>query len=131
MTQQPVELILLRQWASYMAMPIWIADSDENVLYYNEPAEVILGRRFDEAGELKLEEVPEVLKLTAEDGSPLAAADFPPLIALRNRRPAHRLVRGVGLDGVSRTVEVTAFPIEGQGERHLGAVAVFWEVSDD
>ena len=38
MTQQPIELILLRQWASYMAMPIWIADSDENVLYYNEPA---------------------------------------------------------------------------------------------
>ena len=131
MTQQPIELILLRQWASYMAMPIWIADSDENVLYYNEPAEVILGSRFDEAGEAPLEDVSETLKLTAEDGSPLPANAFPPVIALRERRPAHRLVHGVGLDGVPRSVEVTAFPIQGQGGRHLGAVAVFWEVHDE
>jgi hypothetical protein len=32
-----------------------------------------------------------------------------------------------GLDGAWRTIEVTAFPIEGQAERHLGAVALFWE----
>jgi hypothetical protein len=32
-----------------------------------------------------------------------------------------------GLDGVPRRIAVTAFPLEGQGERHLGAVAIFWE----
>jgi hypothetical protein len=32
-----------------------------------------------------------------------------------------------GLDGEWRNLEVTAFPIEGVGKRHLGAVAIFWE----
>jgi hypothetical protein len=31
------------------------------------------------------------------------------------------------LDGIKRRIEVTAFPIEGQGGRHLGAVAILWE----
>ncbi len=130
MAQKEIELILLRQWASYMAMPVWIADSDENLLYYNEPAEVILGRRFDEARGLTLEEIHAYAQLTTEEGSSLPLEAFPPVIALRDRRPAHRLVRGVMLDGVSRTVEVTAFPLEGQGGRHLGAVAIFWEVDN-
>ena len=52
MPQQPLELILLRQCASHLAMPIWIMGPDGNLLFYNEPAEPILGRRFDEAGEL-------------------------------------------------------------------------------
>ncbi len=128
MAQKEIELILLRQWASYMAMPIWIADSDENLLYYNEPAEVLLGRRFDEAGELRLEELPTYFRLSTEEGSPLALDAFPPAIALRERRPAHLRVRYRGLDRVWRTVEVTAFPLEGQGGRNLGAVAIFWEV---
>jgi len=33
-----------------------------------------------------------------------------------------------GLDGVRRLIEVTAFPISGQAERYLGALAIFWEV---
>jgi hypothetical protein len=33
-------------------------------------------------------------------------------------------------DGVWRKIEVTAFPVEGQGGRHLGAVAIFWEAHD-
>jgi PAS domain-containing protein len=131
MPQVPIELILLRQWASYMAMPIWIADSDENLLYYNEPAEILLGRRFDEAGELMLEEVPRYLKLSTEEGAPLALHEFPPAIALRERRPAHRRVRYRGLDRIWRTVEFTAFPVEGQGGHHLGAVAIFWEAQGE
>ena len=31
------------------------------------------------------------------------------------------------LDGKHRELDVTAFPIEGQGGRHLGAFAAFWE----
>ncbi len=128
MPQMPIELILLRQWASYMAMPVWIADSDENLLYYNEPAEVILGLRFDEDPGLPLEESPAYFQLTTEEGSSLPLEAFPPAIALRDHRPAHLRLRGRGGDGIWRTVEVTAFPVEGQGGRHLGAVAVFWEV---
>ncbi len=130
MPQMPIELILLRQWASYMAMPMWVAGTDENLLFYNEPAEALLGRRFDEAGEMPLGELPGMFQISREDGSPLPLEVFPLAVALRDRQPAHSPVRYMALDGVWRTVEVTAFPVEGQGGRHLGAVAIFWEAHD-
>jgi PAS domain-containing protein len=127
MTQQPVELILIRQWASYLAMPIFLVDGDGNLVYYNEPAEALLGRRYDEAGEMPLAELDRIFHTTAEDGSPLAAEDLPLGIALMQGRPAHGRLRFKGLDAIWRLIEVTAFPVEGQGGRQLGAVAIFWE----
>jgi len=127
----PIELILMRHCASHLAMPMFVAGSDENLLFYNEPAEALLGRRYDEAGEMPLEELPTMFQLTGEDGSPLPLDVFPLSIALRQRRPAHRRLRYRALDGVWRRVEITAFPLEGQGGRHLGAVAIFWEAEGE
>ncbi|MBW2374226.1 MAG: PAS domain-containing protein, partial [Deltaproteobacteria bacterium] len=39
-----VELILLRQLASQLAMPIIVVDPRGDLLYFNEAAEAILGR---------------------------------------------------------------------------------------
>jgi hypothetical protein len=36
-------------------------------------------------------------------------------------------VRFHSLDGVDHVIEVTAFPLEGHGGRHIGAVAIFWD----
>jgi PAS domain-containing protein len=130
MSQKEIELILLRQCASHLAMPVWLMGENGDLLYYNEPAEPILGRRFDEAGEMPGEELAAMFQTTAEDGSALATDDLPINIALRERRPAHRWMRIRGLDAVWRKIEITAFPIEGQGGRHLGAVAIFWEAYD-
>lgn len=127
MPQEPLELILLRQCASHLAMPIWLMASDGTLLYYNEPAEAVLGRRFDEAGEMPAEELAAMFQTTAEDGSALDADDLPINVALQQRRPAHLPMRICGLDGVWRSIEVTALPIEGQKGRHLGAMAIFWE----
>ena len=41
--------------------------------------------------------------------------------------PAHRSFWIRGLDGQLRKIEVTAFPLVGQAERFLGAIAIFWE----
>jgi hypothetical protein len=49
-------------------------------------------------------------------------------MALSKRKPAHRPIRFQGLDGVWRSVEVTALPLEGQDGRFLGVLATFWEV---
>ena len=127
MSQKAVELILMRQLASYLAMPIFLVDPAGRLLYYNEPAETVLGRRFDETGEMPLEAWPSLFKLTAEDGSPLPTEARPLVIALQNQRASHCACRIQGLDGVSRRIEASAFPLEGQGGRHLGAVAIFWE----
>ncbi len=127
MPQREVELILMRQWASYLAMPIFMVGSNGSLLFYNEAAEKLLGRPWEEAGQMTLEELPSMFQLQNVDRSTLIPDQFPLHVALRQRHPAHLRIRYRALNGVWRTVEVTAFPLEGQGGRHLGAVAIFWE----
>ncbi len=129
MAQHPIELILLKQWATHIAMPVWIMDVEGNLVFYNEPAEGLLGKRFDEAGELHADELADLFVTTGVDGAPIANKELPVVVALTEHHPAHAELRIQTLDGESRQIEVTAIPIEGQGERHLGAFAVFWEVS--
>jgi PAS domain-containing protein len=127
MAQKAVELILMRQLASYLAVPIFLVDPEGNLLYYNEPAEQLLGRRYDETGELPIAEFSTAFTPTAEDGSPIAGEELPLSLALEKWHPAHRVLAIRGFDGVVRRIAVTAFPLEGQGRRRLGAVAIFWE----
>src|SRR5262249_29973338 len=128
MPQKPVELILLRQLASHLSIPMFVIDAEGTLLFYNEPAEGMLGRRFDEAGEMRLAAWSTMFQPTAETGNRPPPERLPLVIALRERRHVHRVIRITGLDGVRKMIEVTAFPIEGQGGRHLGAVAAFWNV---
>jgi len=127
MAQKPVEIILMRQLASYLAMPIFVVDPAGRLLYYNESAELLLGRRYEDTGEMPLEEWSVIFTPTAEDGSLIPPEALPLVIALEKHRAAHRAFWIRGLDGVRRRIEVTAFPLEGQGRRRLGAVAIFWE----
>jgi PAS domain-containing protein len=127
MAQKAVELILMRQLASYLVMPVFLVDPDGQLLYYNEPAERLLGRRYDETGEMPLAEWSTAFCPTAEDGSPLPSDALPLVGAVRKRQAGHRILWIRGLDGVARRIAVTAFPLEGQGGRHLGAVALLWE----
>jgi PAS domain-containing protein len=127
--QKPVELILLRQWASYLSTPIFVVGADGALVYYNEPAETLLGRTFDEAGEMPIQELAEIFEITDETGAPMKLTDFPLGVASQEHRPAHGRVRYRALDGPWRLVDVTALPIEGHDEQHLGAVAIFWEAN--
>lgn len=129
MPQKELELILFRQCASHLSIPIFIADAHGNLLFYNEPAELLLGRRFSEAGEMPLKQMSAIFQTTTEEGVPLLPEALPLGISLKERRPAHGRIRFRALDGVWKTIEVTAFPVEGQQGRHLGAVAIFWEVN--
>lgn len=126
MPQQPIEMIMMRQLASYLSIPTFVVDAEGTLLFYNEPAEPLLGRRFDEAGEMRLEVWSTIFLPTDEYGAPLSPDAVPLAIALRERRPVHRIIGFTGLDGVKNLIELTAFPLEGQGDRHLGAVAMFW-----
>lgn len=128
MPQREIEVILTRQLASYLTLPIFIVDPDGTLIFYNEPAEAVLGNRFEETGEMPASEWASAY--SAADGSdrPMAEEELPLMIALRERHPAHGRLTIRGRDNVQRHIEVTAFPLAGQGGRHLGAVAIFWEV---
>ena len=129
MSQKEIEVILARQLASYLAMPIFIVDPHGALIFYNEPAERILGRRFEETGEMPVDEWSTIFKPTDAEGAPLMPETLPLVIALTQRRPAHRDFWIRGLDSVLRHIEVTAFPLIGQAERYLGGIAIFWEVN--
>ncbi len=130
MAQKEIEVILTRQLASYLAMPIIIVDSSRTLLFYNEPAERILGMRFEETGEVPADEWMATTLVTDEGGTPLAPEMRPLMIAVTERRPTHGDMWFQGLDHVRRHIEITAFPLIGQAERHLGAMAIFWEVKE-
>ncbi len=127
MAHHPIEIILLKQWASYIAVPMWIQDSEGNLIYYNEAAEGLLGRRFDDSGEIHVTQVADVFETTDLDGHPIPSEELPIAIALMQRMPAHLPVRFRAFDGPWREIEVTAIPVEGQEGRHLGVLAAFWE----
>jgi PAS domain-containing protein len=128
MPQREIEIILARQLASYLATPIFIVDPQGTLAFYNEPAEAILGCRFEETGEMKAGEWSTLFKPVDANGDPLKPDDLPLVIALKEQRASHRSFSISGLDGVLRHIQVTAFPLMGQAHRFLGAVAIFWEV---
>jgi len=127
MAQHAIELILMRQLATCLAMPVFLVDPKGTLLYFNEPAEAILGQRFDEAGEMPAEHWSTIFKPTNESGGPMSAESLPLMIALTECRPAHGGFWILGLDRAVRHIEVTAFPLIGIAGRFVGAVAIFWE----
>lgn len=128
MSQHEIEIILARHLAEHLAMPIFIVDPDGNLLFYNEPAEVILGYHYDETGTMPVDEWSSIFQPVDPDGEPLPAQDLPLVIAMERKHPAHKDFWIRGLDGNLRKLEVTAFPLVGQADRFLGAMAIFWEV---
>ena len=128
MSQHEIEIILCRHFASHLQTPVFLVDPEGNLLYYNEPAEPILGRRFSETGAMSVEEWSTAFKATDEDDIPLKPDELPLSIALTERRPANKKFWIVGLDNVRRYIETTGLPIIGQSGGFLGAVAFFWEL---
>jgi PAS domain-containing protein len=124
--QQEVELILARQLAGGLAVPILLIDARGDWLYFNEPAELLLGRRFDEIDALPLEARTAVLSPRDEDGRPMAAEELPGVRALRERRPVHGVLYIHGLDGVVRQIQATALPLESARGHLLGSLVVLW-----
>ena len=124
----PIEIILTRQLAEYLSVPLFLVDPKGDLLFYNEPAEALLGRRFEETGGMPAEQWSSAFKPVDDRGQPIAPADLPLMITLATRLPAHKRFRIVGHDGVSRRIEVTAIPIAGLTGAFLGAAALFWEL---
>jgi PAS domain-containing protein len=124
---RPVELLLMRQLASYLTTAIFLMGPDGSLLFFNELAEGLLGRRFDEADEMSAEEWSELLQPTGEAGEPIALEERPVIIALRRQLPAHRRFWIRGFDQARHDIEGIAFPLVDNEGRQLGAVGIFWE----
>ena len=124
---KPIQIILARQLASILSMPILIVDTDARLVYYNEPAEAILGQRFDETGEIAADTWSTLFAIEDEERRPIAQEDRPTMLALSERRPFSRTVWMRCGNREWRHISITAFPLIGEAGQFLGAQMIFWE----
>lgn len=127
MSQQEIEVILSRHLSEYLAMPIFIVNPNGDLIFYNEPAEAILGTRYAETGIMPASEWSTIFHPMDSEGRPIAPEELPLMIAITQRHPAHKSFWIRGVDGNMRAIEVTALPLIGQAGRFLGGIAIFWE----
>ncbi len=124
----PIQIILTRQLAGYLSVPVFLVDPKGDLLFYNEPAEAILGRRFDETGAMRAAVWSSVFTPVDDHGQPIPPQDLPLMKTLAQQRPAYKRFYIRGLNGSRRQIEVAAIPIQGLKGEFLGAAALFWEI---
>lgn len=127
MAQQSIELILFRQLATGLAVPVFLVDAAGDLVYLNEAAERLLGVRLDDVDQMPFGEWTTAFRPRTSGGASAQVEDLPLVKAINERQPAHGPLVITGSDGVERTIEITAFPLEGGRGRLIGAVAMFWE----
>jgi PAS domain-containing protein len=128
--QKNLALILARQFAATLAMPMFVADADGRLVFYNESAEQLLGRTFAETGEISAREWTTMLGPETLEGEPFEFEARPTGITIIQRRPAHDRFRVTGFDGRRRVISVTTLPLFAREDEFLGMVSIFWEQPD-
>ena len=126
----PIELILSRQLAECLDMPVFLTDTVGNLLFYNEPAEDILGKRYEDTGEMAVDEWGTVFKNKDDGGNPIPSEELPLVKTLLNRLPYHKTFWIESLQGKPEKISVTSYPIIGRAGKFRGAVAIFWEAKE-
>jgi PAS domain-containing protein len=124
--QKHLTLILAREFASNLATPTLIADARGYLVFYNEAAEGVIGRRFGEVGEMPFDDWAGAFEARTLASEPIPPEQRPPWIALDERRASHLRYMVTSTDGVEREIEVTAFPLFAHDEEFVGIVVIFW-----
>ncbi|MFD2200988.1 PAS domain-containing protein [Shivajiella indica] len=130
MAAHEIEIILNRQLADCLSIPVFITDIAGNLIFYNEPAEDILGSRFGDTGEMKVEVWSTIFKPLDEQKKPLAPEGLPLVQTLSDQLPHHKTFWIESLKGKIEKISVTSYPIIGRMGKFLGAVAIFWETKE-
>src|SRR5512134_1191155 len=127
-TAKPIQIILARQLASCVAMPILIVDAEGTLIFYNEPAEAILNQRFEETGAIPADEWNRLVAVVDEDRNPLLPEDRPMRVARLRRQPVSRTIWTRTANSEWRHLQVTAVPLVCEGRHLLGVMSIFWEI---
>ena len=131
MAAYEIEIILNRQLADCLSIPVFITDTAGNLIFYNEPAEEVLGKRFEETGEMPVEEWSTVFKPLDEKGNPLAPEELPLVKTLKDEFPYHKSFIIESLKGQLQNISVTSYPIISRTGKFIGAVAIFWKKKNE
>jgi PAS domain S-box-containing protein len=123
--QKPIELILARNLMSSLSTPAFLVDEDGVLVFYNDAAAALLGKRFEEAGRMTPEEWSTAWGPFDPEGRQIPMEELPLTIALREGRASHARFRIRSMDGREHPIEASALPILALGGRR-GAMVFFW-----
>ena len=126
-----IEIILSRQLADSLAIPVFITDIAGNLIFYNPPAEDILGERFEETGEMPVDVWSVIFKPVDEFDNPILPEELPLVKTLKNRLPYHRNFWIKSLHERPEKIALTSYPIISRENEFLGAVAIFWKIIEN
>ncbi len=127
--QKPIELILARNLISSLSTPAFLVDEGGVLIFYNEAAGTLLGKRFEEIGKVGPEQWGTMFGPVDEAGTPIPYDELPLVLTIREGRPAHSEMRIRSADGAEHVIEVSALPIvTPHGSR--GGIAFFWPTNE-
>jgi PAS domain-containing protein len=124
--QKPLELILARNLLTSISTPSFLVDGHGTLVFYNEAAAAVLGRSFEELGQMTVDEWTEEFGPLAGDGEALAFDELSLTKAIRDGRPAHGNFRIRTAHRSEQPIEAAAFPIVASPEGSSGAMIMFW-----
>lgn len=128
MSSKEIEVILSRQFADCLSVPVFIVDTEGNLIFYNEPAEELLGIRYDTTGEMPVTEWSTMFRPQDDLGNALPPESLPLVKTLSTQMPAHGEFWINNLRGSVYKISATSFPIMGRPKRFIGAIAIFWKI---
>jgi PAS domain-containing protein len=122
-------LILARELAANLATPMFLIDAEGTLVFFNDAAELMLGRRYGEVGPITALEFGTMLDMAYLDGTPMRRRDSPGGVAFYRHEPCHLSLLATTLDGTRAQFEVTAYPLFGHvGDMH-GVLTLFWRAN--
>jgi PAS domain-containing protein len=124
--QKHLVLILAREFASSLSTPTLVVDARGYLVFYNEAAEAVVGRRFSETGEMPMDDWLAAFEARTVRSEPLPPEHRPARIAFDERRASHLRYLVTGADEIEREIEVTAFPLFAHTDEFVGIVVIFW-----
>lgn len=129
--QKPLELILARNLLTSVTTPAFLVARDGTLLFYNEGAGALIGRPFEDIGQLGIDEWTRRFGPFDDDDEPLPFTELPLTRALREGRPAHDELTVRSADGVKHRIAASAMPIVGAASGTSGAMVIFWPVDEE
>mgnify|MGYP003624899106 FL=1 len=127
MSAHEIEIILSRQLADSLTVPVFIVNPEGTLIFYNEPAEKILGKKFEDTGPMPVDDWGTSFFPQDEDGNDLAPEELPLVQTIKNKVPAHKTFWIKALNGKYTKISVTSIPIIGRSKKFSGAMAIFWD----
>lgn len=127
MAVKELEIILTRQLADSLSIPVFITDTKGDLIFFNEPAESILGKKFGETGAMPVAVWSELFQPQDEDGKRIPRIDLPLVQTLMYCQPAKKDFWITNVKEEKFFLSVTSFPLIGRSNRFVGAVAIFWQ----